>query len=295
MTTPLIKRVWRRLRITQPFNALSTSLFRGLMTVGMKGDCLVEHLPYIGVVKLSLPNGATLKLRSHGDDYIVNQIFWKKVYEPETAPVFFRLAQKARITLDIGAHVGFYALLAGHANRAGQVYAFEPLPKTYERLIENIALNRLLNVRGIASAMGTRTGSAEIFFDTAPDIPSNTTLKMPERLAPNRAMTSTRVPVTTVKTFIQENVIEHVDLIKMDTEGTELDVIQGMEDLLARDRPAIFCEVLEGIGESSALEEILRPLGYKFYRLEPNGPALQSRIEPHALWWNHLFTTSNLA
>jgi FkbM family methyltransferase len=46
------------------------------------------------------------------------------------APLFWRLACKARVTLDIGAHVGYYSVLAGMANPAGTVFAFEPLPDT---------------------------------------------------------------------------------------------------------------------------------------------------------------------
>jgi len=59
---------------------------------------------------------------------------------------WFHLAARAGIVLDVGAHVGFYALLAAHANPKGRVFAFEPHPSVYGRLIRNLSLNGVENV-----------------------------------------------------------------------------------------------------------------------------------------------------
>lgn len=232
-----------------------------------------------------------MSLRSHGDDFLLNQMFYRGEYEPETSRLFYRLAKQSRVTLDIGAHIGYYALLAGLANPSAKVYAFEALPTIAERLRENLALNPTAPVEAVTTAVGSRDGLADIYHVESNEISSNASLRKPERVQANYSLGHTQIPVTTVDHFVSERGLLGVDLVKIDTEGTEADVLQGMKSLLARDRPSLLCEVLVGIGEPARLDQQLRPLGYRYYRLEPSGPVLKSTIEPHNDWWNYLFTT----
>src|SRR5262245_54920135 len=111
---------------------------------------VVKHLHRIGIVQSTLPNGRTLRLWCKADDWVSNLVYWRgwKGYEPETVSLFFRLATRARVTIDVGAYVGFFSLLAGHANTSGLVYAFEPMLDPLERLRKNVSLNELTNVQG---------------------------------------------------------------------------------------------------------------------------------------------------
>lgn len=60
------------------------------------------------MVRITLPNGAEVVLWSRADDWIATQLFWGgwSAFEPETTPIFYRLALSARTTLDVGAYVG---------------------------------------------------------------------------------------------------------------------------------------------------------------------------------------------
>jgi hypothetical protein len=98
------------------------------------------------------------------------------------------------------------------------------------------------------------------------------------------------VRVTTLDSFARDNKIARVDLVKIDTENTEPRVLHGMLETLHRDRPFIVCEVL-GRGSEKSLEEILQPIGYRYYHLTPFGPVLREGIEGHPKWLNYLFTT----
>ena len=147
--THYTKRALKRLRVSQPFNYLATSAVHWLLaSTGLQSELIIKRLRRVGMVRRRLPNGRTLRLWSRADDWVSNQIYWRgwSGYEPETVPLFFRLATHARVTLDVGAYVGFYTLLAAHANPTGQVYAFEPLLSVYERLQWNVMLNGLTNV-----------------------------------------------------------------------------------------------------------------------------------------------------
>ena len=120
-------------------------------------------------------------------------------------------------------------------------------------------------------------------------IPTNSSTRKDSLLKSGIKFASTAIPVISLDYFCSENHVDHVDLIKMDTEGTEIDVLRGAQQLLERDRPMIVCEVLEDVGDPRLIEEMLRPLGYQFYRLEPSGPIRQEHIQTHAKWWNFLF------
>ncbi len=288
------KNVLKRLRSFQPFNRLVTSTLRaGLEITGSHSEFFIKHLPRTGGLRRRLPNGRSLRLWSRGDDWVSNQVYWRgwQGYEPETAPLFFRLATRAQVTLDIGAHVGYYALLAGHANPAGRVYAFEPFPATYARLQHNVALNRLSNVTCFASAVGELDGAAD-FFHPGTLIPCSASLSFDIYRPWADSVTKMTVPVITLDRFVEEHQLGHVDLVKLDVESAEPQVLRGATKVLQRDRPTIICEVLKGCGTEQALETALRPYGYRFYLVTPDGPALRERIEGHEVWLNYLFTTN---
>lgn len=287
-----MKHALKKLRVLQPFNYMATSTVHVLMcATGWKSEFIIKHLHRAGTVRCKLPNGRTLRLWSRADDWVSNQIYWRgwTGYEPETTPLFFRAAQQARVTLDVGAYVGFYTLLAGHANPAGQVYAFEPLPQPFERLLYNVSLNRLSNVRCINGAAGEFDGTAELFYAGTP-MPTNSSLSA-GFLQATAQVHALRVPLVCLDSFVQANGIDRVDLVKVDTESTEPSVLRGMIQTVRRCHPMIICEVLSGCGNETPLEQILRPLGYHYYLLTPDGPVWREFIEGHPQWLNYLFTT----
>jgi FkbM family methyltransferase len=285
-------KVLRALRGWVPLNVLSTNILRGLLTaVGARPEWMIKHLPRSGTVYCPLPGNRMMRLWSRGDDWISTQLFWHgwQGYEPETADIFYRLATRAQVALDVGAHVGFYSLLAAHANPAGQVFAFEPHPDIYPRLLRNVALNELTNVRCVASAIGETTGSTRLFHLGTP-MPSSSSLSC-EYMSARGAVESTVVAVTTVDEFLRESgEALRLDLVKIDIETTEPQVLRGMEYTLRRSRPAIICEVLEGQGTAAALERALMPLDYRYYLLTSDGVQPRERIVADARWPNHLFT-----
>jgi FkbM family methyltransferase len=289
---PAIQNALKKLRGSQPFNCVTTSLVHGsLRAVNLKSDFVVRHLHRVGTVRSSLPNGRTLSLWSRGDDWVSNQVYWKgwSGYEPESAPLFFRLASRSSVTFDVGAYVGYYTLIAAHGNPQGQVYAFEPMQAIYDRLQRNVELNRLANVECILGAVGDTEGSAQ-FFHTSTHLPTSSSLSFEFMRAAGDVISST-VPVITLDRHVKEKGIPKVDLLKIDTESTEPQVLRGMFQALRRDHPIILCEVLKGRGSQQALEEILGPLGYRYYMLTPHGAIQRDRIEGHDTWLNYLFTT----
>lgn len=287
-----IKSVLKSFRGSQPFNGVATTLVKGTLgIVGWTPELVIKHLHRVGIARAKLPNGEWLQLSSFGDDWVSNQVYWRgwDGYDPETVPLFFHLAERAQVVLDIGAYVGFYALLAGHANQNAKVYAFEPMPALHERLLRNVALNQLKNVDCQPYAVGEVEGSAEFYYVAEP-MPTNSSLSYKSLNGASDVRTLT-VPVIQIDRFVETRKIGRVDLLKLDTETTEAQVLRGMRGTLERDRPHLICEVLAGCGTEPALEEVLGPLGYQYFLLTPRGPERTDRIVGHSEWLNYLMTT----
>src|SRR6185503_17467829 len=162
---PEVKRLLKAVRASQPFNAVATVAARGALRVlGTRSELLVRHLHRVGRVRCPLPDGRVLTLWSRGDDWVSNQVFWKgwTGYEPETVVPFFRAAGRAQTVVDVGAYVGFFTLLAAHANPAARVFAFEPHPAVHQRLLRNVGLNHVPNVTCVPAAVGDERGTAEL-------------------------------------------------------------------------------------------------------------------------------------
>jgi FkbM family methyltransferase len=208
--------------------------------LGVTPEFAIKHLPRSGLTVTTLPDGRRARFWSRGDDWIANQVFWRgwDGHEGEVARLFWRLARDANVIVDVGAHVGYYTVLAALANPQATVIALEPLPAVFERLQRNVRLNRLDNVVALPVAAGAVDGRADFYH--VPGIPSSSSLSL-DFMASAPGVQATDVNVVRI-----ENVatLDCVDLIKLDTETTEPDVLAGMGSLLTDDRPDIICEVL---------------------------------------------------
>lgn len=285
-------RALKQLRASQPFNYLATSVVHACQELtGKQSELVIKHLHRVGTVRRRLPNGRSLLLWSRADDWVSNQIYWRgwDGYEPETVPLFYRLATRAQVTFDVGAYVGYFSLLAAQANPSGQVFAFEPLPSIHKRLLRNVALNRVENVHCFATAVGEAEGEAE-FWHIDAETPTSSSLSR-EFMGGGEHLLSTKVTVIALDHFIRQHKLNRVDLLKLDTESTEYQVLRGMMKTLKRDHPIIISEVLPGRGGEMPLEETLRHFGYRYYHLTPAGPIHRDSVEGHPEWLNYLFTT----
>jgi FkbM family methyltransferase len=282
----------RAVRAIPPLNAMATFSVRAAMRLlGMRSTSIEMHLIRHGEVTFRLPDQQRLKLWSKGDDGISNAVFWNGWMGSEraTAPVFYRLARRARTTLDIGAYVGYYALIAAAANANARVYAFEPLEPIRNRLDKHVRINHLTNVHVIGKAVGVACGSATFYHTDAERLPTSSSLSSSFMSAAVRqGLLATTVEVVAIDDFVADNRLENVDLVKIDTETTEADVIRGMRRTIERHRPDIICEVLPFKDTSSTVEQLLKPLGYQFYQLRDDGPVKHETLQPDLKALNYL-------
>src|SRR5262245_24424423 len=110
------RKALNNVRYCPPLNRAGRWILKAVRNAtGAELPYIVKHLHPAGEISSRLPNGRQLRLFSRGgDDGITNIVFWNEWcgYEPESAPLFWRIASHCKVVLDIGAHVGFYSVLA---------------------------------------------------------------------------------------------------------------------------------------------------------------------------------------
>jgi FkbM family methyltransferase len=280
-----IKQLGRRaVRAAAAVDPLREALRRGAQ-LGVVPGPIWKRTPVEADFEVRFPEGAHFRYLSSAYDGIGRQLYFKGVtwWEYETTALFGRLAARASLTLDIGANTGFYTLLAAAANPAGRVIAFEPVPRIYGRLCDNIELNGWDHRCDARQQAVSRAAGEMTLHVPDQEIPTSASLN-PEGY---RGQSGKQVPVqvTTMDAAVPEG--DRVDLIKIDVEGYEHDALAGGERVLSRDQPLIVLEVNPG-GPAAQIEAILKPLGYRFQHLRPEGPRPVDSIAPDpAVHWRN--------
>lgn len=175
-----------------------------------------------------------------GNDCCGDAIFigWFETHESRFVQNFLR---EGMTVLDLGAHGGFYTLLAARLVKdSGHVFAFEPSPRERRRLLLHQKVNRCHNVTVEDFAVSDHTGKATFFVVRGRDTGCNS-LRSPVVSEPTEVID---VRTITVDGYLKNKGVRHVDFIKMDVEGAELAALQGAEGLLTGDvRPLILLEI----------------------------------------------------
>ena len=176
--------------------------------------------------------------------------------------------------LDVGAHIGFYTLLAARqVGDAGCVVAFEPSPRERRRLRWNLAINRCRNVRVEPFALGEYNGQTDFFVVLGQETGCNS-MHPPAVDDPVRCVT---VPVVTLDHYLSQSRIRVVDFLKLDAEGAELAVLKGARGLLTtQPRPVLMCELVDMRTEpwnyrAQEIYEFLAQLSYIWFSVAQGG------------------------
>ncbi len=252
---------------------MSSSLFTTLLATLPERVCRQISLP------LSLPVkrlGVKMKIPLGGSGVNLNDTLSHfKWASPWKASVFERLVQGSRpIFVDIGANIG-QTLLEIFATHPDATYVgFEPIPQCVTYLATMIQANKWETATILASALGADEGIIALYRHSGSITDSCATVH--EDLRPGRKFDSDWVPCLRFDTVKDELKLNHIDLIKIDVEGGERDVIEGMEDTLNSTRPIVLCEVLftdsaaDILASTRRNEELMRRLtmsGYTVWQL----------------------------
>lgn len=204
-----------------------------------------------------------------------------EVVDPPMVEVITGILRRGDLFVDLGAHVGYYTLIAANAvGAAGKVLAFEPNPASAAILRANVRRNGFDHVRVQEACAAEAVGFTP--FHLAED-DGECSIYHPRRrdLAGHRLF----VEKTALDDLMPE--VRFARLIKIDVEGAEPRVIAGAARLLAEAPPAfILCEVnLSALARAGAdQDEVLLPLWAAGYEAAIVRPMHTERWADRLLW-----------
>lgn len=220
--------------------------------------------------------GIKFKMLLFPQGTLENDLFWKGIegYEPLSFKIWLEFSQTSNIIFDIGANTGIFSLCSCATNASAKVYAFEPSERVLEKLIANVELNNF-NIECSEIALSNVNGE-QIFYDI-PDGHQTSASLSPEKLKQFEGykgeIVEVKLKTNRLDTFITENNISEIDLMKVDTELHEPEVIEGFSVHIEKFKPVILIEVLND-EVAGKLNELLKNLDYSYYNIDDNTQTL---------------------
>lgn len=189
------------------------------------------------------------------------------VYERYETELFKNLVKKGMIVVDVGANIGYYTLLAARCvGEEGKVFAFEPNPDNYALLCKNIEVNGYKNVVPVRKAVFSKSGKMKLFLDKDNLGGHSLSEENVEKT------TSIIIEATSLDEYFKAMDYK-IDVIKVDVQGSEMDVLEGMTNILNQnDNLKIIIEFWpEGIRNSGSSPRVLLnrlvESGFRLYQI----------------------------
>ncbi len=152
---------------------------------------------------------------------------------------FARTLKPGMSVIDVGANYGYYTVLMGDAvGTTGKVLAVEPVPATSAMLARSVALNGHHDRTTIATTALGRAANGVVHMAMPAYEPKNATVVASDFGG------AFEVPSTNLDTLAAH--LDRVDLIKIDAEGSEAEIIAGMQTIIERHRPNVLLEFNAG-------------------------------------------------
>jgi len=162
---------------------------------------------------------------------------------------------------DIGANIGLYTKeLSSLVGESGQVYTFEPISENFailETIIHNIPSS---NIRSFRAALGSQLGLKDMVIPDLSDFSGYYLAHLAQVGESGRRQT---VDVFTLDDLWKKGIIETLDFIKCDVEGSELEVIRGGLGLVQTQQPGWLLEVSQETSEE--VFRLMTGLGYRAF------------------------------
>jgi len=217
---------------------------------------------------IKLPRGIKVYLTDFaeimvGIDSLLDSLFVNKEYFhfPEFIP------KRDWIILDIGANLGWTALFYAKIARKGLVIAIEPNPYALSILKANCSLNRVNNLKIIEVALSDKKSIMNLYLH--PKVKTYGIASFYEEHVKNSACTKEtsfiQVNTTTLDDLLKELKLKKVDLVKIDTEGAELQILKGsINSLKSKNISKLIIEVHKDITSTDEILSFLKSLKFVF-------------------------------
>ena len=157
-------------------------------------------------------------------------------YEQASFEFFKKHIKQGDTILDIGAHIGLYAIFFAKLSR-GKVYSFEPTPSTLQLLRKTIEINNCKDiVTVVPAAVSDKAGKARFYISQTIDISAANSLVGYDENVFDKRDGSYEVDVISIDGFVKEHGIIP-NILKIDAEGVEVQLLKGAAHTFLQHRP----------------------------------------------------------
>ncbi|MGW3497994.1 FkbM family methyltransferase [Streptomyces sp. NPDC001020] len=225
--------------------------------------------------------GAVFSVNTH--DVIQRYLYLFGVWEPNLTSWIQGRLRPGDTFVDVGANIGYFTVLASRqVGPTGRVVAIEASPEFHAALRGNLSANECPNVRSVNTAVSHTTESLTFYLEQSTNL--GATSIVPPARSPQSTFEMTAQPLPAILTYDE---LRSARIVKIDVEGAEASVVQGLSPALGDLRPdaELVIEVCPQrlSSQGRRVEEIIDPLrqhGFHLYRLTNEyGP----HTYPHAL------------
>jgi len=175
-------------------------------------------------------------------------LYYKLGIEYEVSRFLPKLIKNDDIVFDIGANIGYYACrFSKLVNSGGKVFCFEPVKTNYLLLAKMKRILKLKNVTIFNLALGDHSGMVTIYIpilkDSNIEVGTQASLKWDGRKLENARLRTENVDLKAIDELMIELNLNKLDVIKCDTEGSELEVLKGAYNAIKKHKPLLMIEI----------------------------------------------------
>lgn len=225
------------------------------------------------------------KMFCHGNDGLALSLF--KTYEPVQTEIVKKFVKKGDNVIDVGAHVGYYTFLMSKlVGESGKVFSFEPDPDNFNLLKKGVEVNNLKNVEIIQKAVSKENSKIKLYLSDT-DRATNRIYDA----GINDAHKIIEVDTCSIDEFLNEKRIK-INFIKIDAEGSEQGVIDGMKGIIKNNVQLIimtefFPFLIKKYGSTpEKYLDTIKELGYNTYNILEDGTLPEIKKEDISIFSN---------
>lgn len=182
------------------------------------------------------------------------------------------------VLLDVGANVGQTLLKWKSVNPKAKYIGFEPLPICYSYILDLVKINKFNDCDVYQKALSNENGKTQLKMHFQDETDRTATIVKSNL----KSIGSIEVALIDFPTFIKEQTIslKNIAVVKIDTEGSEVEILSSMQSFLETYKPKVIVEVLaenkQSIDRVSAFNAFIKTIPYQLYRIDKKGNYLKN-------------------